>query len=210
MTKTQQKIRTLDDLNAVVERGKAFLYPSRPKILVGMATCGQAAGANEVLEAIQAVVKAEKLPFIVAETGCIGWCSQEPLVDVYVPGHPRVTYGRVKPGRAKEIVHAIPTDRKAEWALAYMPGDDNVLTDSFTEYGKPNGDLKGVSAYKELPLFQHQLRIVMRNCGLIDPDSLDEYIARGGYQALFQALRSMKPEEALNEVMTSGLRGRGG
>ena len=210
MTKTALKIRTLDDLNAVAERGKAFLYPSRPKILVGMATCGQAAGANEVLEAIRAVVREEKLPFIVAETGCIGWCSQEPLVDVFIPGHPRVTYGRVTPGRAKEIVHAIPTDRKADWALAYLPGDDNVLTDAFTEYGKPNGELKGVRAYKELPLFQHQLRIVMRNCGLIDPDSLDEYIARGGYQALFHALRGMKSEEVLNEVLTSGLRGRGG
>ena len=210
MTDQIKPIRTLDDLEKVAEHGKALLYPSRPKILVGMATCGQAAGSNEVLEAIREVVKAEKLPFIVAETGCIGWCSQEPLVDVYVPGHPRVTYGRVTPGRAKEIVHAIPTDRKPEWAVAYMPSDDNVLTDTTTEYGKANGELKGVSAYKDLPLFKHQLRIVMRNCGLIDPDSLDEYIARGGYRALHQTLRSMKPEEVLNEVLVSGLRGRGG
>lgn len=210
MTKTEQRIRTLDDLNQVADHGRAQLYPSRPKILVGMATCGQAAGAQEVLDAIREVVKAEKLPFIVAETGCIGWCSQEPLVDVYVPGHPRVTYGQVKPSRAKEIVHAIPTDRKPEWALAYMPGDDNVLLDSFTEYGKADGELMGVNAYQDLPLFKHQLRIVMRNCGLIDPDSLDEYIARGGYLALYRALRGMKSEEVLQEVLISGLRGRGG
>ena len=210
MTESIKPIRTLGDLEKVAERGRALLYPSRPKILVGTATCGEAAGAHEVLEAIREVVKAEKLPFIVAETGCIGWCSQEPLVDVYVPGHPRVTYGRVKPGRAKEIVHAIPTDRKPEWALAYMPGDNNLLLDSFTEYGKANGELQGVSAYNDLPLFKHQLRIVMRNCGLIDPDSFEEYVARGGYEALHKVLRNMKPEEALNEVLVSGLRGRGG
>jgi NADH:ubiquinone oxidoreductase subunit F (NADH-binding)/(2Fe-2S) ferredoxin/NAD-dependent dihydropyrimidine dehydrogenase PreA subunit len=203
-------VRTLEDLEKMADRGRTLLYPSRPKILVGMATCGQAAGAVEVLEAIREEVKKEKLPFIVTETGCIGWCSQEPLVDVYVPGQARVTYGRVKPGRARDIVHALPTDRKPEWALAYMPGDDNILTSTWTDYGQPNGSLPGVQAYKDLPLFKHQMRIVMRNCGLIDPDSLDEYIARGGYRALFQALRTKKPEEVLNEVDISGLRGRGG
>jgi NADH:ubiquinone oxidoreductase subunit F (NADH-binding)/(2Fe-2S) ferredoxin len=210
MTDRVLPIRSLEDLDKIAERGRALLLPSRPKILVGMATCGQAAGAIEVLEAIREEVKKEKLPFIVAETGCIGWCSQEPLVDVFVPGQARVTYGRVKPARAREIVHALPTDRKPEWALAYMPGDDNVLTSTWTEYGQPNGSLPGVFAYKELPLFKHQMRIVMRNCGLIDPDSLDEYIARGGYRALFQALRTMTAEEVLREVDVSGLRGRGG
>ncbi len=210
MSDPRKPIRSLEELDRIAERGRTLLYPSRPKILVGMATCGQAAGAAEVLEAIREEVEKEKLPFIVAETGCIGWCSQEPLVDVFVPGQARVTYGRVKPGMARDILHALPTDRKPDWALAYMPGDDNILTSTWTDYGKPNGSLPGVHAYKELPLFKHQLRIVMRNCGLIDPDSLEEYVARGGYRALFQAVRTMKPEEVLNEVDTSGLRGRGG
>ena len=210
MTDRVLPIRSLEELDKIAERGRTLLLPSRPKILVGMATCGQAAGAIEVLEAVREEVKKEKLPFIVAETGCIGWCSQEPLVDVFVPGQARVTYGRVKPARARDIVHALPTDRKPEWALAYMPGDDNVLTSTWTDYGQPNGSLPGVFAYKELPLFKHQMRIVMRNCGLIDPDSLDEYIARGGYRALFQALRTMTAEEVLREVDLSGLRGRGG
>jgi len=210
MTDRVLPIRSLEELEKIAARGRTLLLPSRPKILVGMATCGQAAGAIDVLEAVREEVKKEKLPFIVAETGCIGWCSQEPLVDVFVPGQARVTYGRVKPARAREIVHALPTDRKPEWALAYMPGDDNVLTSTWTDYGQPNGSLPGVFAYKELPLFKHQMRIVMRNCGLIDPDSLDEYIARGGYRALFQALRIMTAEEVLREVDVSGLRGRGG
>lgn len=201
------KIRNLDDLENVAERGKAQLYPNRPKLLVGMATCGQAAGAEEVFQAIREEVAKEKLPYIVAETGCIGWCSQEPLVDVHVPGHPRVTYGRVKPGRAREIVHALPTQFKPEYALAIMPGVDNPLSGDWTEFGDQR--LNGVPAYKELGLFKHQLRIVMRNCGLIDPASMEEYIARGGYRALHNALCG-KPEQLLGEITKSGLRGRGG
>src|SRR5437868_6717776 len=99
MTDRVLPIQSLEDLDKIAERGRTLLLPSRPKILVGMATCGQAAGAIEVLEAIREEVKKEKLPFIVAETGCIGWCSQEPLVDVFVPGQARVTYGRVQPAR---------------------------------------------------------------------------------------------------------------
>ena len=210
MTSSLFPIRTLEDLDKAAAAGRARLYPTRPKILVGMATCGQAAGAGEVLQAIREEVAGEKLPYIVAETSCIGWCSQEPLLDVWVPGQARVTYGRVKPARAREIVRALPTGRKPEWALAYMPGDDNILTAAFTEYGHPDGSLPGVSPYNDLPLFKHQLRIVMRNCGLIDPDSLEEYLARGGYRALAQALASMTPEQVLREVDISGLRGRGG
>ncbi len=210
MTEPVLRIRTLEDLEKAADRGRSLLYPGRPKIFVGMATCGQAAGGSEVLAAIREEIARDKLPFIVAETGCIGWCSQEPLVDVWVPGQPRVTYGRVKPARAREIVHALPTDRKPEWALAYMAGDENVVTGAWTCYGTPNGSLPGVSCYKDLPLFKHQLRIVMRNCGLIDPESLDEYIARGGYLSLVQAVASMTPEEVLAEVTASGLRGRGG
>ena len=210
MTEPVLRIRTLEDLEKAADRGRSLLYPGRPKIFVGMATCGQAAGGSEVLAAIREEIARDKLPFIVAETGCIGWCSQEPLVDVWVPGQPRVTYGRVKPARAREIVHALPTDRKPEWALAYMAGDENVVTGAWACYGTPNGSLPGVSSYKDLPLFKHQLRIVMRNCGLIDPESLDEYIARGGYLSLVQAVASMTPEEVLAEVTASGLRGRGG
>ena len=210
MTSPVKPIRSLEDLERMEASGRALLYPSRPKILVGMATCGRAAGAEEVLEAIRDEVAKDKLPFIVAETGCIGWCSQEPLVDVWVPGHPRVTYGRVKPARAREIVQALPTDRRREYALAYMDGDQNILTGRTNPYGLPNSELAGVPAYQDLPLFRHQMRIVMRNCGMIDPASLEEYVARGGYRAAFQALCTMKPMEVLREVTTSGLRGRGG
>ena len=205
------KIRSLEDLEKVAVRGRASLLPNRPKILVGTATCGQAAGADEVLAAIRDEVEKEHLPYIVEETGCIGWCSQEPLMDVQVPGFPRVTYGRMTPKRAREIVHAIPTDFKPEFALAMMPGDENTLSGQWTNYCTEGHEhVDGVPAYKDLDLFKHQMRIVMRNCGLINPASFDQYVARGGYQALHKALKQTTPEGVLGEVLTSGLRGRGG
>ena len=203
-------VHSLEDLRELAEAGKSSLYPHRPKILVGMATCGQAAGATEVFEAVQGVVDQEQLPYQVTSTGCIGWCSQEPLLDVLVPGQPRVTYGRVTPERAMKIVRALPEPNR-DWALACMPGDENPVTGKVNRYWTPkNGNFSGLPAYKDLPLFKHQMRIVMRNCGIIDPSSLLEYIARGGYLALWHALRKNTPQQIIREVKTSGLRGRGG
>lgn len=203
-------IRSLEQLKTFAQQGMERLYPDHVKIMVGTATCGQAAGAAEVLEAVREVVEKENLPYIIAETGCIGWCSQEPLLDIWVPGKPRVTYGRVKPSRAKQIVRALP-EAKPEWAVAFLPGDENTLTGHYTNYivGE-DGHLGGLLPYKELPLFKRQLRIVMRNCGIIDAASLEEYVARGGYTALWNALRRRTPEQVVSEVMNSGIRGRGG
>ncbi|HYG99546.1 MAG TPA: NADH-quinone oxidoreductase subunit NuoF [Terriglobales bacterium] len=208
MTNPAIRIRTQSDLEKIAWQGKALLYPAKPKILVGMATCGEAAGAGEVLTAIRDEIKKNGYDYEVTETGCIGWCSQEPLVDVHIPGKPRVTYGRVTPERARKIVKDLFTP-KPEWALAYMPGDDNTLTGEFTKY---DGETKieGIPAINDLPLFKKQLRIVMRNCGIIDPASMEEYIARGGYAALMKALRAFTPDNVLHEVEVSGLRGRGG
>jgi len=203
-------ITDLEELERVAIHGRTSLYPERIKILVGMATCGRAAGAEEVMDKVREVVEAKKLPYIVAETGCIGWCSQEPLLDIWVPGRPRVTYGRVKPKQVPEILAALP-EAKTDLALAVMTGDDNALTGKRWDYCNGHGPkVDGLPSYAELPLFRRQLRIVMRNCGILDPASLEEYAARGGYHALWKALWQLKPEDVVREVTESGLRGRGG
>ena len=206
-------ITDLEALERCAIHGRATLYPDRPKILVGMATCGRAAGAAEILEAVREEVEGKHLPYAVAETGCIGWCSQEPLLDVWVPGRPRVTYGRVKAKQVRDILAELP-EPKTELALAVMTGDDNPLTGRRTSYCN-GGDgaepaVNGIPTYASLPLFKRQLRIVMRNCGIVDPESLEEYAARGGYRSLWRALYSLTPREVLQEVQLSGLRGRGG
>ena len=203
-------ITDLEALERYAIHGRASLYPERTKIMVGMATCGRAAGAEEVLEAVREEVEERHLDYTVAETGCIGWCSQEPLLDVWVPGKPRVTYGRVKPKQVRDIIAALPIPR-TDLALAVMTGDDNPVTGQFHSYSNgDDGHVDGVPSYAELPLFRRQLRIVMRNCGIVDPASLEEYAARGGYRSLWRALFMMTPNEVLKEVLTSGLRGRGG
>ena len=213
MTEHHSHISDLEALERCAIHGRSTLYPDRIKIMVGTATCGRAAGAQEVLEAVREEVEGKHLPYAVAETGCIGWCSQEPLLDVWVPGQPRVTYGRVKAKQVRDILDELPEPR-TDRALAVMTGDDNPITGRRTSYcnggDRPEATLNGLPTYAELPLFKRQLRIVMRNCGLVDPSSLEEYAARGGYRALWRALFSLTPREVLQEVLVSGLRGRGG
>jgi NADH:ubiquinone oxidoreductase subunit F (NADH-binding)/(2Fe-2S) ferredoxin/NAD-dependent dihydropyrimidine dehydrogenase PreA subunit len=206
------RIRTLEDLDQAARLGRATLYPDRIKILVGTATCGRAAGAGEVLRAVREEVEKSGLPYAVAETGCIGWCSQEPLLDLWIPGRGRLTYGRIKPADARKIVRGIAKgELQLDRAIAHMPGDDNTLTGQWTSYAaSPDGFFGATPAHKDLPLFRYQVRIVTRNCGLINPASLEEYCARGGYRALYRALHEMAPEQVIAEVITAGLRGRGG
>src|SRR5512146_652092 len=149
-------IRTLQDLERLAALGRVTLVPPRPKILIGMATCGQAAGATEVLDAVRDEIARRSLDVELTETGCIGWCSQEPLLDVQLPGKSRITYGRMTPERARKIVADLETPHP-EWALAVMPGDQNTLTGEHTAYSS-NGNVQvdGIPLYAELPLFKHQ------------------------------------------------------
>jgi NADH-quinone oxidoreductase subunit F len=125
-------------------------------------------------------------------TGCIGMCYREPLVEVRSNGT-RVIYGEVDPTRAEEIFkHHI---------LAGEILDDYVVI---------REDSAGTRDGAEMPFLAKQKRIVLRNCGVIDPENIDEYEAAGGYTALRKALFEMKPDAIIAEVKASGLRGRGG
>ena len=100
-----KKIRSLADLEALQQEQESLLdAQSLPKIIVGMGTCGIAAGAREVLQALQAEIDSRHLQVEVAPTGCIGMCEQEPLVDVQLHRDERITYGKVTPELAKQIV----------------------------------------------------------------------------------------------------------
>jgi NADH-quinone oxidoreductase subunit F len=156
-----------------------------------MSTCGLSAGARDTYRELEKLVPddpAHELSF----TGCIGMCYREPLVEIREDGR-RTIYGEVDPVRAREIVDAHLRD--------------GVAIDDYIVYRE---DACGESAGPEAPFLARQDRIVLRNCGLINPESLDEYLQRGGYEATRKALTSMTPEQILDEVKASGLRGRGG
>ncbi|MBD3235138.1 MAG: 4Fe-4S dicluster domain-containing protein [Candidatus Eisenbacteria bacterium] len=161
------------------------------RILVGMGTCGLSAGARSVHEKLGELLAAHPGVAELAITGCIGMCYREPLVEVRENGR-RVIYGDVTPEGAAEIVR--------RHLLGGEILDEQVVYQTEAE----------TSAGAEIDFMQPQERIVLRNCGTIDPESIEEYEAQGGYQALRRALRQMQPAEILEEIKASGLRGRGG
>ncbi|ADL07028.1 NADH-quinone oxidoreductase subunit NuoF [Thermosediminibacter oceani] len=154
------------------------------KVVVGLGSCGIAAGGNRVLEAIQEEVESRKIDVDVKKAGCIGMCYLEPIVDVIDDDGNKTTYVRVTPEIVKEIFekHIEKGEVLSEHAIGE---DDRSYIDG-------------------------QVRIALRNCGAIDPESIEEYIEKGGYKALEKVLKEMTPEQVIEEMKVSGLRGRGG
>ena len=165
------------------------------RILVGAATCGQAAGGLSVLDTLRQELKTRGIDAIIMQVGCIGLCYVEPLMDIIKPGRPRICYKNVTP----EIVKALVED--------YLVKDNPRPDLAMGTIGEES--VPGIPKLYELPVFKPQVRIVLRNCGHIDPENINHYIANGGYSGLVRAL-GMKPEAVLEEIKKSGLRGRGG
>jgi NADH-quinone oxidoreductase subunit F len=207
------KILTVEDLEAVRKRGLARTYPEKTKIFVGMATCGLSAGAEKVYQALQEEIQNTGADLIVEKTGCIGYCQREPLVDVIVPENPRLSYEWMTPDRARALVQNLARGEvTSEGVLCRIDRDEWLIENTQRNYssnGLPPGYEK-FPVYEELPFFSKQRKIALRNCGFINPEFIEEYIGRGGYRALYQALRKMDPEAVIAEVKKSGLRGRGG
>ncbi len=150
------------------------------EVQVGMASCGIAAGAEPVFQFFAQNLAEGKVR--VKPVGCLGMCFSEPLVAVVTEDGERFVYGPVDVKKAERIL------------TEHVRG------------GTPVEDLLA----KEDGFFRKQVRIVLENCGMIDPTSIDEYIRNGGYEALRKVLREMTPAEVIEEITKSGLRGRGG
>jgi len=207
------KIQTKADLEKMREAGLKTLYPGTTKISVGMATCGLSTGAGKVYEAIQKEVEKGKLPIRLSQTGCIGFCQREPVVDILEPGKPRIFYQGVTPERSAELVHQWLDNKVVEdLLLCKMEREDWIVDGKAKDYSilKTPSGVDGTPLYHQVPFYGKQLKIALRNCGFINPDSIEEYVARGGYFSLCKALFEMKPEAIIEEVKRSGLRGRGG
>jgi NADH:ubiquinone oxidoreductase subunit F (NADH-binding)/(2Fe-2S) ferredoxin len=162
------------------------------RILISMGTCGIAAGAAPVLEAFKNEISARKLEnaIEIVETGCMGLCHSEPSVEVLnTETGDYVIYGAVKPQDATAIL---------ESASTIASGMTTVNRTWYYPEIEENTDN------------QIQARIVLRNSGRINPERVDEYIANQGYEALAKAVTEMKPQEVIDEIIASGLRGRGG
>lgn len=194
------------------KKGLESMYPGKIKIAVGMATCGLATGAQEVFDELEKSISRTGLDAVLAPTGCLGFCQREPLVDVYIPGKPRLTLAEMTAPRAAELIDALKEGKFPEEYVLCRHDTETLLGKEFKEYKKDGGDgsISGIPRYDEVPFFAKQEKIALRNCGYIDPGCIDEYVARSGYRSLYKVLSDMSPEQVIDEVKKSGLRGRGG
>jgi NADH-quinone oxidoreductase subunit F len=162
-------------------------------IMVGAATCGRAAGAMEVLHAFKNELKKQNLDIPVMEAGCMGHCYAEPIAIIAREGYPPIVYQQVNPVIAQRLVRE------------FILGDDPCLESVLGALEE--NDL--VPSFADFPRTKFEQKVILKNCGYIDPEEIDQYIASGGYSALVKALQ-LKPEEVIEEVKRSRLRGRGG
>jgi NADH-quinone oxidoreductase subunit F len=169
-----------------------------PVIYLGTASCGRAAGAMEVLDSARQTLKKNRLKAKIVQVGCIGPCYLEPLMDVTVPGQPRISYANMNAPKAKRVIESYL--KKGDPFLQFAVGH-------FGEEGWQSGD--GIPRFFDLPMLKPQVRVVLRNCGMIDPEEIDHYMANQGYQGIMNALRK-GPQAVISEVKEASLRGRGG
>jgi len=163
-------------------------------IRIGAATSDRAAGALEVIEAFEKELARLNVKARLIQTGSVGFCNYEPLVIISKPDYPRICYKNVTPEMVPRLVEGflLEDDPCMEFALGTLEGGN------------------GTPPYiPELPRSEHELRLLLRNCGFIDPENINHYIALGGYSAMARALK-MTPDDIVEEIKRSGLRGRGG
>lgn len=166
-----------------------------PLVYIGAASCGRAAGALELIHETERFINENNVKAKVIQVGCIGPCYLEPLVDVKMPGQFRVSYSNVN-GRLLENI-----------LKSHFFGGKPFSRAAVGHFGE--GVFHDIQPFYELPMLKPQMRIVLRNCGIIDPEDIDQYLAMDGYQGLMNALKTA-PENVIAVVRQAGMRGRGG
>lgn len=200
------RIEDIAGFNAVRESGLSKLMASIPRITVGMGTCGRGNGAEEVFHSLKEGIEKSGHEVELAGVGCFGACFEEPLVGVRIPGAPLVILHHVRLNDAGRILEAIST--------RVMPPDLIFCKleewDHITAQVRFGQSYPAIPLWNEVPFFKGQKKIVLRNAGLINPEDIEEYIAVGGYQALYKVLIDGRPEALIELIKASRLRGRGG
>jgi NADH-quinone oxidoreductase subunit F len=186
----------LDDLRKGAQKKWEALEESTPTVRIGTPTCGRAAGALDTLQAFRERIEKERVEARIIEVGCMGLCFAEPLVIIHNPrsGLPPILYGFITHQHVQRLVEG------------FILGDDPCLE---LALGTVEFKDSGVPFIPEMPRFEIEERLILRNCGYIDPLDIEHYLARGGYLTLQKAL-AMEPEAIIKEIEQAKLRGRGG
>jgi NADH-quinone oxidoreductase subunit F len=200
------RIQDIGAFNAVREAGLAKLMPSTPRLTVGMGTCGRGNGAEEVYHALNEAIDRSGLEVMLAGVGCFGSCFQEPMVSIRLPGNPLVMLHRVQANDAARILEAVSTGvMPADLVYCKIEEWDHITAHLRYGQGYPL-----IPSWTTIPFFKGQKKIVLRNCGLISSSDIEEYIAVGGYQALYKVLIDGRADNVIEQIKAARLRGRGG
>ncbi|MEE8381136.1 MAG: NADH-ubiquinone oxidoreductase-F iron-sulfur binding region domain-containing protein, partial [Thermodesulfobacteriota bacterium] len=206
------KVKNLRDFNTLKGYGEQLLRPPSVRIQVGTAPCGISKGAMDVVKKLKQEIERQDVDATVIPVGCIGICYQEPIVEVISPGKPKLTYGRLTIDMVPSLIKAIAKGKALKKHVLYRTNQEELIINgkTFSYTSRTPSDLKKIPTVKDFKFFQSQMRITLKNAGLINPESIGEYIARGGYAALCKALSKLTPDKIIEDVIKSGLRGRGG
>ena len=158
-----------------VEEYDSLISGTTPVILVGSATCGKSAGAQEISAAFKAELEEHNIMAQVIDVGCIGLCYLEPIVTIIKEGMPPIFYGDVTTKQAKELVNS------------YIIDNNPMIESALGTIG--DKQIEGIPNLFDIPVMKPQIRRILRNCGFIDPDNIKHYIAMNGYKGLKNALR---------------------
>jgi len=167
-----------------------------PVIYVGMGSCGIASGADRVWKRTCEIIEKENISARLLKVGCIGPCYLEPLVDIRKPGLPRVCFNNVDEKRLEKLIPDYLVNEHSKMKPLGHLGDNGIAPD-------------GIKSFWDQAMLHKQERIVLRNCGIIDPENILHYMARGGFKGLQRAF-DLGSEGVIEEIRLAGLRGRGG
>jgi NADH:ubiquinone oxidoreductase subunit F (NADH-binding)/NAD-dependent dihydropyrimidine dehydrogenase PreA subunit len=178
------------------EQWEALQNSPFPVIYIGMGSCGLASGAGEVWNYLKQIRSNGRKDLIITKVGCIGPCYLEPLMDIQLPGSPRLCFNSVNISNVNDLLDGYVFEKGTQVKpIGHLAGHRERIN--------------GTRSFWELPMMKNQQRIVLRNCGIIDPENIMHYLANGGFLGLVNAFGKGR-DGVLEEIRISGLRGRGG
>jgi len=186
----------------------------RIKIIVHMGTCGIASGAQIIMDTLHYEIKRKKSEdVIVSISGCMGLCSREPLITVKIIGQEPIVYQHMDKSKTLEVFNSHIIEGKVVAKYALARGTEEQIKQRITNNGKLSDELvldNTIPGIEEIPFFTNQEIRVLKNRGIINPEKIEDYISRDGYLGMAKALEEMSPEGIIQEIIDSGLKGRGG